>query len=146
MKRNLYLTLAGVLAMGLIAAGCGDDDSSGGEALTKEEFIAQADAICQQGEEELDAASARLSGKGTDAQFEAFVREELVPNVQSQVDQIGELVAPEADQEQIDALLDSANDGVDEMAQDPSQAQYGDPLGEANTLATDYGLKVCGQD
>lgn len=69
-----------------------------------------------------------------------------MPNVQSQVDQIGELVAPEADQEQIDALLDSANDGVDEMAQDPSQVQYGDPLGEANTLATDFGLKVCGQD
>jgi hypothetical protein len=147
MKGNLFLMLAGVLAIGLIASGCGsDDDSTDGEALTKEEFIAQADAICQQGNDDLDAASARLSTKTTDAQFEAFVNDEIVPNVQGQLDQIGELVPPEADQEQIDALLDSANDGVEELAQDPSQAQYGDPLGEANTLATDYGLKVCGRD
>jgi ABC-type glycerol-3-phosphate transport system substrate-binding protein len=147
MKRNLFLIFAGALVIGLLAAGCGSDDTStASEALTKQEFITQADAICQKVNDELDAASERLSTKTTDAQFETFVNDELVPNVQSQVDQIGELVPPEADQEQINELLDSANDGVDEMAQDPSQVQYGDPLVEANTLAADYGLRVCGQD
>ena len=44
MTKALWLTIL-MLATGLIAAGCGDDDDDGGDAPTKEEFIVQANQI-----------------------------------------------------------------------------------------------------
>ncbi len=154
MKRNLTLMAGAALAVGLIAAGCGSDgnddasSSTGTEAsaaLTKAEFVTQADAICQQGNDELDAATASFDKNTSQAEFEAFATDTLAPNVQSQVDQIDALVPPAADQEQVDAILSAAQDGVDQIKADPGALENGDPLAKANKLAADYGLKVCGQ-
>ena len=51
MREKVILLLVGGLVMGLVTAGCGgdDDDDGDGEALTKEEFIVQADQICAEG-------------------------------------------------------------------------------------------------
>ncbi len=153
MKRNLTLMAGAALALGLIAAGCGgggnDDASSetGTEAsadLTKAEFITEADAICQQGGDQIDAAGQALGKNPTPAETEAFAADTIVPNVQNQIDQVDALVPPAADQEQVDAILAAAQEGVDMIKSDPSLAVSGDPLSVANKLAQEYGLKVCG--
>ena len=58
MRRFLPLILIGVIA--LVVGACGGDDdspsgSNGGEALTQDEWVAAADAICAEGTAEIEA-------------------------------------------------------------------------------------------
>jgi hypothetical protein len=153
MKRNGIWLIALVMAMGLIAGGCGDDDDDGGddgaEALTKEEYLAQGNQICKQGEAELDAvADETFSGGEPDqATLEAFVNDALIPNVQGQIDQLRDLGIPEADEEQVTQILDEAELALQDIKEDPSLAagQGGeDPFAEVNTKLDEYGLTACG--
>jgi hypothetical protein len=153
MKRLHWLLAAG-LAVGLIAAGCGDDDDGegggGGEPLTKQKFIAQADQICKQSDQEINQQGRELFGKGrpSNAQMEQFATEVLVPEVQSQVDGIRELTPPEGDEETINSILDKAEEGVRQIEADPSVVasdQGSSPaLLEAAREIGDYGAKQCG--
>jgi hypothetical protein len=72
---------AGVTA--LVAAGCGGDDDddttaattgetavAGGEPPSKEEFIAEADAICKQGDREINQAGRETFGEEQPSQEE----------------------------------------------------------------------------
>jgi hypothetical protein len=158
MKKAVWL-LALALAMGLIAAGCGDDDGDdgdgnggGGEALTKQEFITQADQICSEEDAKLDAAAEDVFGGSNQppsaAEQEQFAADTVIPNVRSQIDQIDELEPPEGDEDQIQAIVDSAREDLDAGEQDPSlfTDQGGEePLAEASRLAQQYGMKVCGE-
>jgi hypothetical protein len=173
LPRKLSTLLPLALAAGLIAAGCGDDDDDAattaatattsvgatgatgaatGEPLAKEEFVAQADAICKESDREIDAEAQEFFPQGGNpgaAEEEAFVSEVLVPRVQEQIDGIRALTPPEGDEDEVTAILDAAQEGIDQLEQDPSAitgAGSGpDPFAEANRLARDYGLKVCGQ-
>ena len=154
MKRNALWLLVLALAMSLIAAGCGDDDDDGdggGDAPTKEEFIAEADQVCSDGDAEIEAAAEETFGQSnqppTPAEQEQFASEQVIPNIEEQVDGVDELTPPEGDEDEIQAIVDAANEGLDAGRDDPSlfTEQAGeDPLAEASRLAQDYGLKVCG--
>lgn len=74
--------------------------------------------------------------------FEQFAKT-LVPGVQSEIDQIRDLPAPEGDEETVANILDTAQEGVDQIEQDPSLAVRGGKLDEASRLAGDYGLYEC---
>jgi hypothetical protein len=152
--RKATLLFAALLATGLIAAGCGDDEDEngdGGEALTEQEFVAQADRICTEGDAEIEAQEQQLFGKAepTQAEIEQFVTEIFVPGVQSQVDEIRELEAPEEIEGQVTEFVDSAEAGLDEVEQDPSVfgegPQGADPFAETRQLASDLGLRRCAQ-
>jgi len=153
------LCVLGVAAAIALAA-CGDDESSdtsttsseastsstSSEALTKEEFVAQANAICAQGNKEIDAAANDVfsSGKPSPAEMEDFVTQDLLPSVEDQVQQISELPPPEGDEEQVQEILDAAEQGIEEGKSDPQSFQKADPFAEANQLAVAYGMKECG--
>jgi len=150
---KLVWLLAGALATGLIAAGCGDDDEKqvAAAALSKSEFIAQADAICKKGDKEIDQAGresfAGGAGKPTPEQSEAFATDVVLPNIQGQVDGVRALGAPEGDEAEIDAFLNAAQDGIDQSEDDPS-VLFGNGEGpsgflEAERLAGEYGFQVC---
>lgn len=161
-------TLLGLaLAAGLLAAGCGDDDddtttaattttteagatgatgAATGEPLTKAEFIKQADAACTAGDKRIDAAFRDLgSGQPSDQEIEQVVTDTVVPEIQGEIDAIRALTPPEGDEDEVSAILDAAQEALDEIEQDPSSLQSGNPFKEANQLGQDYGLKVCGQ-
>jgi hypothetical protein len=157
--------LAAALAAGLIAAGCGDDDetttsaatttaSTGatgatgatGEALTKQEFIKQADQICASGDKTINEAFNGLgNGQPSDQEFEQVITDTVVPEVQGEIDGIRALTPPAGDEDAVSAILNAAQGALDEVKDDPSvlQDQQGDPFQEANQLAKDYGLKEC---
>lgn len=145
MKNKTTILVAAALATGLIAAGCGgDDDSDSSSDLTKAEFITQADAICKSGNDALNAAPQPKS----QADVEAFVTSTVVPNVQKQVDGVRDLGAPSGDEDQINAMLDSVQKGIDTLEADPSivtQQGAEDPFADGNQKAKDYGLQECGQ-
>ena len=151
MRPNLKLILlcAGV-AVALIAAGCGSDDGGGDDSspeLTKEEFITQADAICADGEAELTAAAEEQFGSATEPpsqkEQEEFISTTVADNLQSQLDQIRELNAPDADEEQLNEILDSLQSLIDRARDEPAAVLAGEETG-ASELAGEYGLTSCG--
>lgn len=151
-KTVLLLTLP-ALAAGLVAAGCGGDDDGGGDALTKEEFIAQGDENCVEADRELEGAEREAFGnfeqgeEPSSEQLEQFVRDDLVPNIQGQVDYLRDLNPPEADEEQITEALDTAQDGLDQIEEDPGALDGGpggEQLNDAGQQLQEYGFEQCG--
>jgi hypothetical protein len=147
MKSRAILALSAVLALGAIAAGCGggDDDSSTSD-LTKAEWIAKADAICQQGNQAINQAAKQQFGnqKPSAAEVQKFATETALPNTQSQVNQIKALGAPAGDEDQVNKILDTVQADIDKAkaAGDIEENTFAD----GDALAKQYGLKVCGQD
>jgi hypothetical protein len=157
------LTLA-LASLALVAVGCGGGDDStttdtgtsgatgaSGAPLTKEAFIAQADAICKESGDAIDKqANQFFSGQEpSDAEIEQFANEVVIPGLHEQVDAIRALTPPEGDEDQIDAMLNAVNEATDRAEADPSLLRASDsesPFAEANQLAQDYGLKECGSD
>jgi hypothetical protein len=76
--------------------------------------------------------------------MESFVTDDLIPSVEDQVQQISELPPPAGDEEQVQAILDAAQQGIEEGKSDPQSFQKSDPFAEANKLAVQYGMKECG--
>ena len=143
--KKLALTLLGTLAVALLASGCGggDDDS-----ISKDEFLQKGNAICAKGNQELDQAANEVFSAGqqpTPEQVTTFVNEDLLPNVEGQISDLRDLGIPEGDEDQVNAILDAADEGVEKTKADPASGFEGaDPFAEANKLARDYGLVACG--
>jgi hypothetical protein len=150
MKRNALLMIAGALTIGLIAAGCGSDnsdDTSTSAALTKEEFLAQGNAICKQGNQEIDAAFGALGkGQPSQAELETTITEKVVPGIQSQIDDLRALSPPEGDADTVNAILDDAQTALDGVEADPSSIATengSDPFADVNKKVGEYGLTTC---
>jgi hypothetical protein len=147
-------TLLGLVAVAatLAAAGCGGDDDEG-ETLTREEFIAQGDQNCERADKELEAAEQEAFGglqqgeRPSSAQLKQFATEGLVPNIQGQIDFLRNLNAPEADQDEVNKILDTAQEAIDDLEQDPSQLQgpAGQKLNQAGNELQQFGFKKCGR-
>lgn len=153
MKR---IALVGVVIVGSVLAGCGDDDAS---ALSEEEFFRQGNAICAAGNEKLDAMFSELFGNlspGEEPDAEAaatLFRDEIIPEIQKQIDGIGDLEPPEALAEEVEQLVDEAQAALDTMEQqaedDPEsivQGQEEDPFADVNEHAREIGLTKCAED
>jgi hypothetical protein len=147
-------------ALALAIAGCGDDEepdpqplASGatgatGEsgALDKSEFIAEADAICDEADNQL-AAEARdqfPEGPPTGDDAVAFGEDVVIPNLQGQHDAIAALPAPEGEEETVADLLAELQAGIDELAEDPGDFVESTALADAAAAAREFGLKRCG--
>jgi hypothetical protein len=171
MTRTAVALLAALIAAGLIVTGCGDDDetttaatttaetgatgatgAAGGEPLSKQAFVRQADEICREGDRQIDQEAEEFFGDLEQdpgpAELEQFATDTVIPNIQQQIDDIRSLTPPEGDEDEISAILDAAQEGVDELEADPASLDEGPDAGgafaEANRLAHDYGLKECG--
>lgn len=156
LSKGLIATLAGVLAVAIIAVGCGSSSDDSTSSLTKAQFIAQADAICKKGNAEIES------------EFEAFAKKEgikeneepstaqgvevsetvLIPNIENQAEEIRALEAPSGNEEEISAMLDSLDEGIEEAEADPEAlfTSKSDPFGPANKMAKELGFEVCGQE
>jgi hypothetical protein len=147
MNRNALGVLCIALVAGLIAAGCGGGgDDSSTTSLAKTEWIAKADAICQQGNQTINQAAQQQFGnqKPTAAEVQQFATQTALPNTQEQVDKIRALGAPSGDEDQVNKILDTVQADIDKAksAGDIENSTFAD----GNALAKQYGLKVCGQD
>jgi hypothetical protein len=145
---------AGVVAIAVIAAGCGSSSNDTTSALTKAEFISQGDAICEKGNKEIETgfeAFMKENGiKGEPSKAEGVELSEtvLIPSVKNQSEELRALGAPSGEEGEISAMLDALDEAVEEAEEDPEAllASESDPFGPANKMATEYGLKVCGRE
>lgn len=147
MSRILFLSLASGV---ILAAGCGGD----GDRLTREEFVSQAEAIC----EDYDARIEDLGEPENEEQLGEYT-DELVRLVEEGVAEFRELRPPEELQDEYDRWMDSNEEAVD-AARELDQAveeQDSERLGqiateveqkeeEADELARDLGLEECATD
>lgn len=152
--RKAFLAAGMVFALAAFAGcGGGEDDGGGEEALTKVEFIAQGDAICEKAENQAETeaeAFAEENGfdleKATDEELEEAIAEVLVPALERQSEEIDALGPPEGDEEEVEAIVVALEDGTAAVEDDPSSVLEGSPLKEASQLAKDYGFKTCGEE
>jgi uncharacterized lipoprotein len=162
LSKRLLALLFGVLVIALVA-GCGggsdntsSDSTDGGSALTKAEFIKEADAICEKGNESISAEAEEFAEeneidieKPTTAEQEEVVSDVVAPAVQEQAEKIDELGAPEGEEEEVAEIVEAVESGAGEAEASPDTIVEGSgpgPFAEANKLANSYGLKVCGSE
>jgi hypothetical protein len=149
MKHNALWLLGLAAVTALVVAGCGggDDDSTSTSSLAKPAWIAKADAICQQGNQDIEQAANEQFGKQdqqpTDEQVQQFTSATVVPSVQRQIDEIRDLGAPSGDEDQVNKILDTVQADIDKAKS--ATTLQGDTFADGNALATQYGLKVCGR-
>jgi hypothetical protein len=143
--------LAALACLGLLAACGGGEETT--EALTKSEFIAQGDEICAAGEKEVeDGAEAFAEENDVDtesptrAEQEEVVADVFVPSLRKQADELGELPAPEGEEEQVEAIISALEDATEELEDDPGLlfASGKSPLDKPTELASEYGFEECG--
>lgn len=151
--RPRFAVLAGVLlATATIAAGCGGDGDDTDTTVSPEraDFIAKADKLCTEAGDEMNAAVEKRLGKGVvpdDAVIEVY-KDITIPGLQDLFDQIGELTPPPGEEEQVQEILDAADDALDAARDNPADLARlpGDdnPFDSVNELEQAYGFKVCG--
>ena len=144
------------MAIAVFAAGCGSDDGeSDGSVttsdLTKAQFIAKSDAICNDRREKMQKEIGIYLNRSDTRNPEesdvvaATTEPVLIPGAQDQVDEIRALGAPAGEEEQVEALLDAMQQGVDSL--DGKQfATFEEISGEFrqfDEMARRYGLEIC---
>ncbi|MGD9695965.1 MAG: hypothetical protein AB7V42_09930 [Thermoleophilia bacterium] len=136
------------VALGLgVTSGCGGDDDAGDASLTRQEFIAKADAICAAGNSRIAAAAADVGGGGppTGARAKALA-DTIAADIGRQADEIAALDPPDEIRAEVDALLAAARKGIATLKAQGPQALFSDdadPFAAANEAAGRLGLPSC---
>jgi hypothetical protein len=163
--RCAYLSLT-VAAGATLLAGCGGGSSStavtgasgasgasgpsGATALTKGQFIKQADAVCG----EANTAIADLSGGATTGDEATQVSQKL-EIVRSEVQSLQALKAPSEGSSTIKDYLAALKNEVDALEREntavasngdttAAESEFANAQANAEAAATDYGMKECG--
>jgi hypothetical protein len=157
------LALVSVCAA-LFAAGCGDDEEEPEAPTTATEtgttgpsgtasidsWTKQAEEICASGDKAQQQAAQQAFGgqQPSEEELTAFASDVVVPNLQEQYDAIAALPKPEAEAEQIDAMLSSLQTGINQVTEDPGALVQGTDslpaIQDATEQAKELGLTDCG--
>ncbi len=145
--RAVGLACAGVLSISLVAA-CGN---GGEETLSKAQFIGEGNTICGQSLQAIrDSAQSTFTQRGlvpSPDQIEGVVENTLVPELDRQLEQLGELKPPSEDEGRVEEMLSEGRDGLEKVRAQPMLVMSAerDPLKRYQELAGDYGLESCSQ-
>jgi hypothetical protein len=149
-RRRVAPVLALALGLGVLAAGCGSDDSgSSSDALTRAELTTQATMICRPVADAVNQALGKVFGnpKAGPDDFAAAVTSTVEPQFTKQTAALAELTPPSDLSDQYASYIDSAHAVSDQLQSDPAGPFTGDPakfFGDSNAKATEAGLpKVC---
>ncbi|HEV2755234.1 MAG TPA: hypothetical protein VG318_05595 [Actinomycetota bacterium] len=142
MRRHHVVSLS--LLLLLAAAGC-----SGEDRLSEEEFVEQANAICAEGNEELESAADELveGGDPSEEDLEGLI-DTAIDNVSAQLNGIEDLSPPEDMEADVEDLLETARAELQDLEDAGAEAfTSGEPpFEESNQKARDLGLDECGDE
>jgi hypothetical protein len=132
-----------LVAAAVAATGCGSSGDSA--SLTKNQFIKQADKICEEGEREQLELASKYIQKHPSAEEEELVIPAGLPPLRKQNERLKALPAPEGDEAQVEAIVVAFEKGVEKSEANPQDVLASDsnPFKEADSLAEKYGLKTC---
>jgi hypothetical protein len=173
LSKRLIAMLAGVIAIAVIAAGCGSSNSStssggtsssssgsstssgeaGGSSEAKAEFIKEAETICRESYASTNVEGQKFAIKNninikkpTKAQTEELIGKVLGPAVREQAKAISDLGAPSGEEAEVKAIVKAIKAGAEETEENPRtlmKQKDGGPFAKANELVEAYGLKGC---
>jgi hypothetical protein len=159
-KSGFLAAVVATAALAFAASGCGGSDESSSEitvqagSLSKAEFTAKADAICQAArsafDREYNAFVRSLEGKKEPSEAEletatdAIVKTVLLPNYEKGIEQIAALGAPSNDVSKVEEFLDALQQRLGEIGDRPViLASTVTPFARVEKLARSYGLAGC---
>jgi hypothetical protein len=138
----------------LVLAGCGGDGGEGAEPLSKAEWIEQADAICAQADEDIEAL-----GDPTTLDEVGELTDEASGISRDALADLRALRPPDEDEATVDEMLDLVEQQIEigeqigEAARSGDQAEVqrlvaeAEPLeAEADEMGRQYGLDDCADD
>lgn len=148
--RLMQLSVA-VATVAFLVVGCGGGDDE--TALTKAQFIKQADAICKKADVVQGKALVKLEEEKKMEDRPKAEQGELTTTVGlepmlEEAEGIAELPAPEGDEAEIEAIVSAIEAGVKRARSEPDVfvSQEGpDYFAEADKLARKYGMKACSE-
>ena len=151
MKRRIgagfaSLALAGTIVAGTAVAAFADPLSSG-------EFKKQANAICAEGNQQIDTAAEQVfaglseNQEPSPEQVAAFATV-AVPNIKQQVEDVAALEPPKSLNAKVKKLVKTARAAVAKVEANPSLLadEKNDPFAATNKQAKKLGLKECAGD
>jgi hypothetical protein len=140
---------AGILAMMALGIGCGGSDSNS-TALTKAQFVKQANAICQKSEQERSEAMtlATAEFKATGEKLTPKIQEEAILKVVEPYRRATQTLAgldrPDGDEKKIEGIVQAMEEAYAKVKEDPRQVLTSTAsFNRANKLALAYGLDDC---
>ena len=160
MKKPVIVLLAALVALAVVAiAGCGSSSSSDSTestaSLSKAEFLKKGNAVCKEGNESINSEFEEFDKENNlsetaeppkEVQEEA-VEQVLIPAINRQIEEVKALGTPEGDEGELAELISAEEGVVEEAEENPLLLFETTPKQkEANKLATDYGLTVCGEE
>ena len=158
MNKYLIGALAGLVALAAVVAGCGSssDSTSSTATLSKAEFVKQGNAICKEGNESINAEFEEFSKENNLSETKAppkavqeeAVEEILIPAINGQIEEVKALGTPEGDEGELEEVVTAEEEVVEEAEEAPISLLKGETgkQKEANKLAREYGLTVCGEE
>ncbi len=143
MKTTMAALLGLIMALAMVAC------DGGGDRLTEEEFVTQANDTCKEGNEAIAEAAAEIGASGEQPsadQLEDFIVI-IVEAIQGQIDDIAALAPPEDMEQDVNALIDELQSSLDELEDQGAAALQSqeNPFAESNEMAGDLGLDVCAE-
>ena len=129
-----------VLAAALGLTGCGGEEE---KSISKTDFLEQGNSICSEGNAAIDAVGDTLDQNDPDAVL-AAIKDQVVPLIQGQVDDLRDLGYPDGDKDSLEGLYADTEDVLASWTDDPSTALSDTSMDPINAGMTDYGLTECG--
>jgi hypothetical protein len=141
--------MIGVVACGALLLGCGGGDD--GPTITKAEFTKKATKVCtktqKQMQKEIDLAlKEKVKAKNASVAITAVVQGSIVPGFEKEINAIEDLGTPEGEDAQVEAVLVSMQEVVDDATTDPEAflATAEESYEKSEKAAQDYGIPACG--
>jgi hypothetical protein len=137
--------VAGLIAVGGLSA-CGDDDessaSSSSSALTSEELVTQAQAVCKEHNDAIDAAAGELPAQPSDVEIRAFVKDYVLPQYTAWIGTLDTFEPPEDLASAWDTYITDSYATRDAIKDDPDLAFDPDAqeFANVNAQADELGL------
>ena len=151
MRIRLGGLLCGVLAFGLLVAGCGGGDDD----VSRSAFIKEADAVCVKSNEAAggkiikvyrgpEFSDPKLAAEVTTATEVKIFAPILVEDAESQLEGIQGLEAPGDDEEQIEGITGAYEAWLTKARENPEEIVVeNDIFNEARKLSREFGLVKC---
>ncbi len=151
MKRRIGAGIAALALAGTIVAGMAV--SAFAEPLSSSEFKKQANAICAQGNQQIDTVAEQIfaglseNQRPTAEQLTAFATV-AVPNIKQQVEDVAALEPPKSLKAKVKKLVKTARAAVAKVEADPSLLadEKHNPFAASDKQAKKLGLKECAGD
>lgn len=130
--------VAAAVAVGVALAGCGGDD-----APSRQEFVAQANQVCERHHARISQAASRVLAGGrlpSPREFGRLARETIIPEYTAQIEELRAVEPSEGEAEEFRAWLDDSAQLRERLEQNPAVIQNPRMLEPVNAQADQLGL------